>query len=260
MSYRAPALCFLHALRKAGGSAVTVSSEAAGFPKARLLDNRTASLFKFAAAAANLYVQVDRGATTPEAIDRLLIPSGHNLSGASVAVLASATGAFAGEESSLASWTAGAGLIDQALTSSTARYIRFRIATSGQWEIGEIVFTRTRTPSRGPEPRWTVDVFPNQVQTRMRSGEVYGLVIGPEATAYRIRLFGVSSADKLIFDELWAEVGAHSPFYFVPPDTADPVLWARLRTGLSREQDHANPNGSDGPTYVYAVELEEALG
>ena len=261
MAYRSPALIFLHALRTAGAASVTVSNEQAGFTKERLLDDRGGAPFRFNTTAANHFVSVDRGAATTgdERIDRLIIPAGHNLSGASVEVLASTTGAFGGEETTEHSFTAAAGVIDESFTAVEERYVRLNIVTSGQWEFGELVFSKTRAPTRGLEVNFADPKQANYVEATMVTRETYRTVRGPAQRAFLIAWPFLDDTDRTIFDDWDTETlaGART-FWFLSPDDADTVLPMKLVDFYERENASPNPTAT-GIRPTVRMSLLEAI-
>ena len=80
MAYRSPVVGHFDPMRDVSGSVVTPTPAAdAAYPTVRLYDDLGGLLFRFASAAADAEVRLDRtaGDTTP--LDWLFIPPGHNL-------------------------------------------------------------------------------------------------------------------------------------------------------------------------------------
>lgn len=263
MAARMPYFVWSHAGRAAGDASVTMSPAASStMPKYRSLDGFGQSLAQHGSSSASAYWQVDRGAGTLEAVDRLLIPSGHNLGAQTVAVKASATGAYAGEETTLASFTSAAGLIEQAVTSSTARYLRVSFGGTGQWEYGEMWLGRTRTPSSAVvvDPGWKRPPLSNVTVQRFPTGVQGSVVNGPDQRTLGMTLRWVAGSDLTLFEDLATACGAaKAPFWVGGPDDATPTMLAWLSAISAWEQDSEVPQAT-GPTYTVQLELVEALG
>ncbi len=265
MAFRMPSFIFLHAGAAAGVAAITMSpAAAAGFPAYRSIDFRGQSLAKHGSSSSSAYWQVDRGAGTLEAIDRLVIPSGHNLGAQTVTVKASATGSFGGEETTLHSFTSAAGLIVEALTSSTARYIRVGFGGTGTWEYGEIWLGRIRTPTSACalEHGWEWPKRSNVDAITFPSGATGSTVLGPDLQTGRLPFkWAQSAVDAVLFRELQAAAGGFKrPIVVLGPDDTLPTIIAFVSGDLEPfRQDSPNPVGT-GPTYSLTVNLREHIG
>lgn len=258
-----PYFVWLHAGRAAGDASVTMSPAAsASMPKYRSLDGFGQSLAQHGSSSGAAYWQVDRGAGTLEAVDRLLIPAGHNLGAQTVTVKASATGAFAGEETTLASFTSAAGLVEQAVTSSAARYLRVGFGATGQWEYGEVWLGRKRTPSAAVvcDPAWKRPPIANVSVQRFPSGVQGSVLLGPDQRTLGMTLRWVSGADATLVEDMIAACGgAKAPLWVAGPDDAVPTTLMWLAAVSAWEQDSSVPQAT-GPTYTVQLELTEALG
>ena len=256
MGYQIPSLSFLHAARDAGNSAITLSHSAdADWPQYRLIDDHPGNLFRFDASGSGRYLDLDRGAAGLEAIDRLLISAGHNLSGETLEVLSSTSGAFAGEETSLGSVVATSALVDKDLTSSTDRYWRMTISGTGQWELPDWWLTRNRTPSRGPDPQYRDrEKEPNERTSTTPAGHDFVLQKGSPRRVFEYRWHRVTDTDLDIFDDLRDAIGggASAPFWIDSTDDGQTAALVRLVDLLSFEQERAHPSQSVG----YEIEMK----
>jgi len=264
VAYRAPFFLAHHALRLAGDSAVTITgAAAAGFAKTRLLDSRHDAVFRWSAAQANHAITLDRGAgfAALPALDHFIIPSGHNFAGASAEVQSDDNSGFT---SPTTRWTGTlpAGLVSDAFaTSSSERYLRLIVSTSGQWELAEFMPTVLRTPSTvtGPDPEYDDDLVPNYFETTLRSGNVYRLELGDDVREFAPRFRALTTADRATLDTLWTDTARGLyPLWYGPPDDAEPVLPCHLVGEYRRKQDSPNPIGT-GLTFDVALRLREVL-
>ena len=260
MAYRNVSLMFLHAFREAPIGNLTSSTMAAGFPASRVRDDQKNLLARFSAAAANQHFTVDRGAaaTGDDRVDRLIVPSGHNLSGATVEVRSSATGTFPGTLEH--SFTAGAGIIDETFSDVSQQHLRLEIVTSGQWELGEIIFTRTRSLVRGVNPRFQNFPRPNFAETITEAGLIYRAVNGPEQRRMVLSWQVLDPATDLdVINDLSANsLAGVLPLWLESPDDADPLFHMRIEEAIKRVQDSPNPQGT-GLTETVTLEMLEDL-
>jgi hypothetical protein len=255
MAWQTHRWAYLHAAADAGAAALTVSvATATGFGKDRLIDYRRQSLMRLSAAQTAFNVILDRGAAGLEAVDRLVIPSGHNLGAATLTVHRSTTGAFGGEEVQLGTVAApGSGVIDLALTSSTHRYLRLSVSgASAVYEFGELFFTRVRIPTRGWDPGYDDRPVVNR-ETR-RTGQSYVTTLyGAAQSEIRAKANLYRGADLALADELIAYLDLGLPLWYWRPDTAAKPIYV-LGELESRAQEAGNPAAvgeAFGPAFVF---------
>jgi len=257
---RLPRFVFLHAARAAGLASVTCSAASvAGFPIVRLLDGRANALAKFASGAGVTWT-VNRGAAGLEAVDRLLIPAGHNLAGAtSIEVTSDDSSGFTTPTTLLAAVAVAAGQIDKALAPSTEQYLRMTAAGTGAWELGELWLGRTRAPTAGVfDPHWHDPTLPSLVRHEFPSGESAVLELGDPKHTWRIEHSWLAGADLAVYAELAAAIGyGRDVFYLDPPDDAEPARLVELSAAPDREQDAEVPLVE--LTYTYRLALAESL-
>lgn len=242
MAYRSPFFVSHHALRTAGNAAVTVTNEAAGFPKYRLLDSRHDALFRFNTSAAGHTIVVDRGAGSLLSINRAVIPSGHNFSGASVVIESDDNAGFA-SATTMFTGTIPAGLFDQVLTASAERYMRLRVTSTGQWELSEFILSVTRTPTVGPTPKYTDEQFPTYSETVLRSGNAYRLQLGDDRQRFAVEWSAVPVAEVVsLFDLVWTESGQGIyPVWYGGADSTLAILPVLLTDQIERRQSSPVP-------------------
>lgn len=262
MAWQTPSFSFLHAAADAGVGALTASDDpdSTAYALDNLVDYNLSSLWRFNTSGAH-YVDLDRGAAGLEAIDRLIIPVGHNIHAVTCYVYSSTTGAFAGEEGA----AKGSGipvadtLFDLSLTSTTERYLRFAHTTAGKAQYPQLIYTRRRTPTRGPDPYWDARKVSNNVSVPLPNRTV-SLALAPPRWLYTVEWNHLESTDLAIFDDLITAVGVDNiPFWFDGMDsTLDPFYMKIARHG-QRKQGRQNPQNL-GPAYLVALSMLEQIG
>lgn len=246
MAYRNPLFGFLHAARAVGAAAVTPDDADAAYPEERLIDSQIRPRFRFGTTAAGHRIDVDLGAGFATGFDRLLIPTGHDLDGRAFTVEQDDNAGFA-TPTSLASGTfSGTGHLDVALTASTERYLRLTITPSGRWSLPELWYTVRRTTTRGPEPGWTDQPLANVNETTLRSGARFAQVNGARRRQFSLSYAHLSDAERATFatDLMNATLDGALPFWYWPPDDAEPPVLVHLTAAPGMVQDRANPRAT----------------
>jgi hypothetical protein len=259
MAYQNPAYLFLHVGADAGDAGVFVDvTESTTYPKRNLIDYRQSSLFKWTNAATYHDIKFNRGAAGLELVNRMIIPAGHNLSGAAYELRSNTADSWGG--TIRASGTFGSGLQDISVSgSSTQQWWRLEISTSGTWEIPELWLSNRRVPTgRGPNPFWEARKIPalTEVPFPARSAT---LALGPNRWLYRVAYDRLDGTDLAVIDDLMDETGIGLvPFYFDPPDdTLDPVL-VKVNDFTRRQQ--ARTNLTTGMAYNVEFSMIEQAG
>jgi hypothetical protein len=247
MTWQSFQYAFLHAARDAGAAAITDNSHGwlTANPKDFLIDDRAGSLATFDSSESDHWIEVDRGTGTLEAIDRLIIPSGHNLAGATLTVTSGASSPPG--TTRLTAAAVAAGMIDEAVTSNNDRYVRIAFTvTSGAWAIPQLIYTRTRTTTRGPEPGWVDMLRHNTLDFTKESGSVASLALGADRRYFELtyRLV-VLAADLLVFSDLLSTCGTSKPFYIDEPFTGSDPIWVKLVEDSQQQLDRASPGSPD---------------
>lgn len=264
MAYREPRFMFLHAAQLAGDAGLSSNETLdADFPKAHAIDGRLEAQVKLdAAAGGDWTLTVDRGAGSLEAIDRLIIPAGHNL--ASVAgdlMLEADDNSGFTTPTTLLDFTPAAGLIDQSFTSNTERYVRLKRDNAAVvWQLGELYLTRTRQPTRGPVNAWEDPFVPNVETFQTLAGVTGSEQFGSPRRTFNMVWRGLSGTDLAVFDELLSRIGYGPgiPFYFDPPEDSEPAIFVELLEQYQRKQDAKIPQ--QAIRYEVGLSLIEAVG
>lgn len=258
MAYQEPILYLLHAAADAGAAAITPSAafEAAA-PVDYLIDGRPSRLARFAASGSGRFITVDRGAGGGlEAVDTVVIPAGHNLDPASqLTILHSTDNVSYPTIGTLNPVPSGQLVIPT--TSSTNRYLRILVSGVGQWELGELYFTRARQPTRGPDPNWAeaprqpVEVV--EFPTRLSTARV---AVDQRTYTYTFRRLAQGGADLAILDAAIAS-GRDAPFYLRQTDTAVSELVLVKVAGTPRREQAREVEPRQGAAFDVTVTLQE---
>ncbi len=251
MAYRNPAFLVSNLVAVASAAAISTGTAfASGLGKERLIDYRLGPLTQFSAAAANQYLEVDLGSA--KAVNRLIIPVGHNLSGCSVELYGDTT---ANPTALRDSFTATAAAIDRTFASATFRYWRLKFVTNGQWAIGEWVLGAYAQTTSGVVQGWEAPYQSSVVKRSYPSHETT-LVEAAARRVIKMEHKAVPSADLAIYDALLA-VGVGVPFWHWPcDDSLSSPLLMLLQDDGQRTQDSPAPQGT-GPTYTIGLEMIE---
>jgi hypothetical protein len=225
-----------------------------------LIDDRAGSLCTFAGSAADHYYQIDRGATGLDAITRLIIPSGHNLGGNTITLQADDDVAFGSATALLTTSAVAAGLIDKTFASNQERYLRLSINGTGTWAVPELVFTNTRTTTRGPEQGWVDMLLHNTLDFTKESGSIASLALGADRRLFELTYRDVIlTADLLVFSDLISTCGTSKPFWVDEPFTGSDPIWMKLTEDSRQVQDPAIPAATDAPQKRIELSMLEHL-
>jgi hypothetical protein len=167
-------------------------------------------------------------------IDRLLIPSGHNLGGETLDMKYSYDGVNYFD--AVAQWTGEAGLINKSWTPKAARLWKFIVTNPAAIpEMAELFLTNTcewaRNPSRPAGP--LDDVF-NVEHAQTASGQDRFLVRGAEKRRrlYHMPRCGQAQKDDIV--ALYSEYGGSAPFWL--EDHEGNWIYGRLRAPLNLKE------------------------
>lgn len=232
MSYRALQVYPENFVRDLAGIAGIVSDNAvdSDHPLDNLIDDRPSTKMKFAAALANHFIDIDLGEDT--SIDTLIIPSGHSFGGVTVSL---DSGSAHPPVTTTRPFAATAGLIKQGFAASDHQFWRLSVATSGVWEIPEIILTNVKTFTAGPVMEGEVDSFEHPfIRFTQPSGVSPTLSLGPRRRVIDLDYRRMQGTDLTII-EAWIETsGMHKAFWVTPPsfsatpDTDDPAIDCRF--------------------------------
>jgi len=244
MAFRPPRFSHVHAARVVGASAITLSpgSADADFPVDNLIDDRAGTLFKWSASQASPEIRVDLGASFDTGIDRLIIPSNHNIQTLSVEqaddepFTLNVETLHASDTSPTPGTLYDSGLFDTAV--SSRRFIRVHMLTTALFFLPQIFLTKIVTLAVGPNLGDVIDEpRPNFSRQNQPSGQSPTVQLGPPQRfieyAYDPPITG---ADLTALEALIANVGMSKPFFVdpasfsTPPETDEPALAMKFDT------------------------------
>lgn len=232
-TYQAPAFGYLHALREAGNSAVTVPDTlTAATPKSRLLDHQGRRMAT-RSATGQTRVRVDRGLRVREPVTRLVVPTGHNLAGTRMVMHQDVSGSpWTGGEVEFQPYSLARGstqlsgrhgfhrglnVVDFAPVYGRHLQLTLESAPSAH-QIGEVWWTRTISPTQGPRYSYEWELLPSIEQIELPSGVSYSLERGVPRRRWRFRQSPISAADLQAYLSLFHTVGVmRDPFVWDPP-------------------------------------------
>lgn len=217
-------------------SNVTLSAgaEAPGYPLYRLYDRNIGRMFR-PASAVTVEVKVDQGASDNLAVDRLLIPAGHNLAGMTLDIKYSDDDAAYIE--AVPQWTGAEGLIERSWSPATHRYWKFIITDPPAVpEMAELFLTRAFSWKRDPaRPSGPFDQLFNVENDQTAGGQDRFLVHGQPK---RQRLYHVprcGEAQKESVLALYDGYGGYKPFWLY--DHEGNWIYGRLRGPLDLREE-----------------------
>jgi len=263
MAYRLPQFMFLHAAQDAGVGSITANNAVdSDYPLAHLIDNRPSSLMKFDASESDHWIKIDRGAAGLEALDRLIIPAGHNLNPncTFLAIQSNTSDSFPGGSTRGSIATPPNAMIDLDLTEEDPehRWLFINFTGSDAYELGQLFFSHSRVmTTRGPDPGWVERPVPSMIRRELATREANSL-LAANRKAWSLKHNALDSTDVAILDDLLDAVGVGAaPFYYDSTEsTDDPRLMRISNLAPRREQDHPAPKSGD-PTYQVEIEMLE---
>lgn len=216
----------------------------ADYPISRLYDRNvgriyTAEPVALSSGEEELIIKIDQGATSILAVDRLLIPAGHNFDGWDISIEHSAddityTPAVTGWEQS------GSALINKSFTSIIKQYWKLTITSPGNSsdpdpQFMELFLTQTYEWERNPgTPSGPIDDVFNVENKQTSGGQDRFIEHGDKRRPrdYSLAAVGQAQIDNIIsFNDDWA---GKKPFWLADIDSA--WIYGKLRRPLSIRQ------------------------
>jgi len=217
------------------------SSAAAPNGVSRLVDRFLHVPWKYGSSVATIYICIDQGATTLDT-DTLIIPAGHNFSGASIKVEADST-TPSGDPWGTTLWSFTAGSSAEVRLQSTnmyqARYWRIKISGSASvWQVPEIFLGKSvqfLNKAENPFPP-TIAARGNVIRKTTGGGVSYAYKVSA-LTGYRKLTWKVggvyknspsSDPEKFLtnFYDFWSNSNAidsgSKPFWYIEDPTSNP--------------------------------------
>lgn len=213
-------------------STVTLSAgtEDSDYPLWRIYDRDIGRLFK-STAAETIEVKVDQSASDNLAVDRLLIPAGHNLDGMTLDIKYSDNDAD--YYPAVTQWVqSGNGLINKSWSSATHQYWKFIITSPASIpELTELFLMQTYEWERNPgTPSGLVDDIFNVENTQTSGGQDRFIEHGDKKRQrnYNLAAVGQTQMDNITtFNNDWA---GKKPFWL--RDIDEIWIYGKLRRSL----------------------------
>lgn len=195
-----------------GTTTLSAGTETTGYPVYRVHDRDQGRLF-VATTAETTIVHVDQGAAGAQAVDRLIISSGHNLAGVTLDIEWSDDDAA--WTAATTQWTGAAGDINKSWTAITHRYWKFTATSpAAAVQIGEIFLTETTTWARNPSrPGGPQELLHNVTVAITAEGRVRFEVNGPSLRQRNYTLQNISSTQRTQYEALWTAYAGSKPFW-----------------------------------------------
>lgn len=228
--YQSPSFAWLHAIRDAGASGLTFNqSITAATPETWLIDNQSRRLVVWSASGIKT-IDIDRGIGPRAPVNRLIIPSGHNLQGFPIAIYTNVAGfgspvevvaysRLRGSVSLTQSTMIHPGVFVLDFPDTTNRYLTIGLGTNGSTvpQIGELWLTRRETPTIGFATSYEYGAEPNVAASTLRSGAVSTIERGPVRRTLKAETGLLSSTDRRLYDRMLGDVGvARDPVWVDP--------------------------------------------
>lgn len=225
--------CYKNIL-ETGTVSLTAGTADTAYPLYRIYDRNIGRVFK-TTSAVTTEVKVDQGASGNLAIDRLLIPSGHNLNGMTLDILYSDNDTD--YYPAVTQWVqSGSGLIDKAWTSISKRYWRFKITTPASIpQITELFLSPTYEFERGDDrPGGPFDPIFNIERDESFGGQVRFLIKGDPRKQRVYRFEVVKETQKTNMSTLNDAWAGSKPFYLY--DHEGIWIFGEMRTPLGLKE------------------------
>lgn len=218
-------------------STVSLSAgvEDENYPLARLYDRGIAKFFS-PSSAVTTEVKIDQGAS-PLPIDSMMIPSGHNLAGMTLAIKHSTDDIS--YSAAVVQWTGEAGNVNKEWSSLTKRYWKFIITSPASVpQIAELFLAATYTWERNPSrASGAFDPIFNVERKVSASGAVRRVVHGSlrRQRNYVVPLAGSTQRTSIeAFNTVWA---GYKPFWICDHESA--WIWGELLERLDLREAQA---------------------
>lgn len=230
-------------------STVNPTNENTSYPKYRLYDRDIGKLFKGNSSAATWSITIDQQSSATHTIypiDRLIIPSGHNLNGIGLRIQYSSDN-FAGDINTATSWTQSTtGIIDKSITSNTQRYWRISIFDHSIPELPELFLGKDYSFQRNPGYGSRTGKKANVMREETQSGKRRAIKLGELKNTRTYELSVIETSQKDDFETWFEHTEGLKPVYLT--DEAGNVLYVELLNDLDFSYKARNN--------IYSVVLE----
>lgn len=227
-TYQTPSFAWRHAARD--GDLVNVSeATTAATPDTWLGDNQARRLVVRSASGA-MTIQIDRGALSREPLDRLIIPTGHNLSGrrftlyesdATYAVLTAVQpySRLRGSAQVNSSATLHGGVCVYDFPAMASRYfvLLFAARVTSVAELGEVWLTKKETPTIGFGAEYEYGYETNVLAATLRSGALATIERGTQRRTMVASAENLSGTDHDLYVRMMRDTGSHRDPVWIDP-------------------------------------------
>ena len=232
--------CYINIL-ETGTVSLSAGTEDSDYPLYRVYDRDIGRLFKITAAV-TMEIKIDQGASGNLAIDRLLIPAGHNLDGMTLDIKYSDNDSA--YYTAVSQWVqSGNSLIEKNWSSITHRYWKFIITSPGSIpEIPELFLTQTYEFEQNPRVPWGPFDDEFNVQNEVTAGGQDRFLIHGDAKKQRnYYIYKGDETQKtniITLNNAWA--GA-KPFWLCDHDAV--WIYGKLRKPIGIKEEDENESG-----------------
>jgi hypothetical protein len=201
-------------LLEASTVTLTTGAAAPGYPLYRIKDRDIGRVFA-GSAAVTTTIKIDQGAAGAQAVDRLFIPAGHNLSGVWLGIAYSSDDSSYTNAVTAGAWASSAADILKSWTSLVRRYWRFTITTPAAAPyFAELFISPTESWARNPQrPGGDEEDVHNVTVLRSSPGRPRYAVNGPSRRQRHYTLKNIGSAQRTQLKALWSEWRGGKPFW-----------------------------------------------
>lgn len=240
--------CYINILESSLVS-LLAGTEDPAYPLYRLYD-RDIGKFFMSNATTLLEVKIDQLGSGPY-IDRLLIPSGHNLNGKTLDILYSSNDVT--YYPAVAQWVqSDSGIIDKSWTALERRWWKFRITSgSAQHYFAELFLTSTYTWETNPSfPAKPLDPEPNVKRIVNARKQPRYLVLGDPVRQRGYRVVNKDETQRANIEALNAVWAGHMPFWVY--DHEGILFYVELSDRINLEKTSHN-------NYAYDFNISEII-
>ena len=216
-------ICYRNILESGTTTLVGVAQNDS-YPLYRTYDRDIDKLFKFNAAATGAYIHVDQGSTI-YAVDRLIIPAGHNFNSYTLSLKYSDDNINFYD--AVSSWVQGNALqIEKTFSSISHRYWKFIVESNLAAEMTEVYLTPTYTFERNVRINLTEQHKRNVYREEALSGKVRLVKNGLERRGRKYSV--LASAAQRTSLESWNTVYDGTKMFYVVDHTGTTIFMEML--------------------------------
>lgn len=234
---------------------VTVSSQAVGYPAYRFYDRKIGPMWE-GTSTADQTIFVDQGGGSPQAVDTLIIPEGHNLAGATISWQNSTDNASWSD--AVTPFVAGSGtILKQMIAPQAKRYWRLVIhGASTAPQIAELFVTLLVTIGDPDAENTRFGKQQNVDRTESKSGVTRFSVNGRDRAILTYPFDNIPESLLATFIEWDAAWGGANPFFLI--DHRGNIIFAELLDRLQFDVKESFLEGSN--CHATSLRILEVIG